>query len=99
MIRVGFVYDLVAVVVDKCGFGRGKEELVELFAIAFEMEGAFNDVVMKLQPGASEAAVLADAAEATGGRTRPLCEYPSFARLKDGATDLNDAASFVCSDS
>jgi len=32
----------------------------DALSAAFEMEGAFDDVVLRLQPGASEAAVLAD---------------------------------------
>lgn len=40
--------------------------------------------------------IVTDAAEATAGRTRPLCEYPSFARLVTGANDLNSAASYTC---
>ncbi len=29
-------------------------------------------------------------------RTRPLCAYPKQATLKPGATDLENAASFIC---
>jgi hypothetical protein len=34
---------------------------------------------------------------AVAGRTRPLCEYPKWPRYK-GNGDVNDAASFVCTD-
>ena len=30
------------------------------------------------------------------GRTRPLCAYPTAARLREGATDLESADSFTC---
>ncbi len=40
--------------------------------------------------------VMTDAAEATAGRSRPMCEYPGFAKLKPGATDLDAADSYEC---
>ena len=45
---------------------------------------------------APEGLVASDVAKATAGRTRPLCEYPSFARMKEGANDMNVATSFTC---
>lgn len=39
--------------------------------------------------------VMLDANEATRGRTRPLCEYPSFPKYK-GSGNVNDASSFAC---
>jgi len=40
--------------------------------------------------------IATDAAEATAGRTRPLCEYPEWPRLEAGANNLDAAASFEC---
>lgn len=42
--------------------------------------------------------VAVDAAAATRGRTRPLCEYPAFPKY-NGSGDVNGAASFGCSTS
>lgn len=39
--------------------------------------------------------VMSDAGGAVNGRTRPLCEYPKWARY-NGSGDLNLAASFTC---
>jgi len=39
--------------------------------------------------------VTVDGAAATAGRSRPLCEYPTYPRYK-GAGDVNSAASFSC---
>lgn len=39
--------------------------------------------------------IVADVNRATAGRTRPLCEYPSWPRYK-GEGDVNAAGSFVC---
>lgn len=41
------------------------------------------------------ALVASDAAEATAGRTRPVCLYPLWPRY-GGSGDINDAASFSC---
>jgi carboxylesterase type B len=43
------------------------------------------------------AQVMTDAGGAVNGRTRPLCEYPKWARYK-GTGDVNLAASFSCVD-
>jgi len=40
--------------------------------------------------------IMTDAGLAAG-RTRPLCEYPTWAKYK-GTGDVNLAASFTCSD-
>ena len=42
--------------------------------------------------------VMADSNTATKGRTRPLCEWPSFPRYR-GTGDMNVAASYVCAES
>ena len=39
--------------------------------------------------------VATDTAKATAGRTRPLCEYPSWPKYR-GTGDVNAAASFAC---
>ena len=44
---------------------------------------------------APAAQVVADRNEATKGRTRPLCEYPSWPKY-NGSGDMNMAASFTC---
>lgn len=52
-----FAVDPGSIVVDDARFGpiwMGRDDV----AAAFEMEGAFNDVVMRLEPGATEEAVL-----------------------------------------
>jgi carboxylesterase type B len=43
------------------------------------------------------AQLMTDVGGAVNGRTRPLCEYPKWARY-DGSGDLNLAASFTCAD-
>lgn len=43
------------------------------------------------------AQVMSDAGGAVNGRTRPLCEYPKWARY-NGSGDVNLAASFSCVD-
>jgi len=40
--------------------------------------------------------VATDAATATAGRTRPMCEYPTWPKY-NGSGDVNSAASFTCS--
>ncbi len=45
---------------------------------------------------APENMVMTDAAEGTAGRSRPMCEYPGFAMLNEGATDLDSASSYSC---
>lgn len=42
--------------------------------------------------------VTVDAAPATAGRSRPLCEYPAYPRY-GGSGDPNSAASFACTNS
>jgi feruloyl esterase len=44
---------------------------------------------------APESPVVTDGAPTTKGRTRPLCEYPSWPRY-NGAGDVNSAASYAC---
>jgi feruloyl esterase len=44
---------------------------------------------------APERPIVIDGATATKGRTRPLCEYPTWPRYK-GDGDVNSAASYTC---
>jgi hypothetical protein len=44
---------------------------------------------------APESPVVTDGAPTTKGRTRPLCEYPSWPRY-NGTGDVNSAASYAC---
>ncbi|MBB3713087.1 feruloyl esterase [Limimaricola variabilis] len=43
-----------------------------------------------------EGLISTDAATETAGRSRPMCEYPAFARMRDGADDPDSADSFDC---
>lgn len=65
----------------------------------FRMEGAFNDAVLRLQPGASEPAVLADVdavLEAFGGRGAVgRANQPSNAILEGELTQLRQFAGVV----
>ncbi|MBY6047702.1 tannase/feruloyl esterase family alpha/beta hydrolase [Vannielia litorea] len=72
------------------GFGHGSGE--------FQMRWSSLDALDAwVEEGtAPEGLVMTDAAEATAGRSRPMCEYPAFARLNEGANDLNAAASYSC---
>jgi feruloyl esterase len=42
--------------------------------------------------------IAVDTNKATAGRTRPLCEYPTWPKYS-GAGDVNNASSFICSTS
>lgn len=72
------------------GFGHGSGE--------FQMRWNSLEALEKwIENGeAPDNMVISDAAEATAGRTRPLCEYPSFAQLIKGANDLDTATSYSC---
>ena len=62
------------------------------FNAAWDSLGALEDWVEKGLPPDSQ--VVFDTA-GVPGRSRPLCEYPSWPRYK-GSGDVNSAASFVC---
>lgn len=72
------------------GFGHGSG----VFQMRWNSLEALENWVENGQ--APDDMIVTDAAEATAGRTRPLCEYPSFARLDAGANDLASAASYTC---
>ena len=72
------------------GFGHGSGA----FQMRWNSLEALENWVENEQ--APDGLIVTDAAEATAGRTRPLCEYPSFPRLNAGATDMSTAASFSC---
>lgn len=72
------------------GFGHGSG----VFQIRWDSLEALENWV---ENGVEPANLIAtDAAEATAGRTRPLCEYPGYAKLNDGAIDLTVASSYSC---
>ena len=64
------------------------------FNAAWDSLGALEDWVEKGLPPDSQ--VVFDTA-GVPGRSRPLCEYPSWPRYK-GSGDVNSAASFVCAE-
>ncbi|HEU0221182.1 MAG TPA: tannase/feruloyl esterase family alpha/beta hydrolase [Paracoccaceae bacterium] len=72
------------------GFGHGSGR----FKMRWDPLTALENWVEQGIPPAN--LVTADAGEEHAGRTRPLCEYPAFPRLNEGATDLAAAASFTC---
>lgn len=71
------------------GFGHGDGS----FVVGWDSLGALDTWVEKGQAPANPVAV--DTARATAGRSRPLCEYPSFPKY-NGRGDVNAAASFTC---
>lgn len=86
---------------------------VEKFARYYEVPGyghavstAFNagwDSVTALEDwvekGAAPANQIVTDSAGVPGRTRPLCEYPTFPRYKGGGLDVNLASSFTCANS
>ncbi|GLT11952.1 tannase/feruloyl esterase family alpha/beta hydrolase [Sulfitobacter porphyrae] len=72
------------------GFGHGSG----VFQMRWNSLEALENWVENGQP--PENLIVTDAAADTAGRTRPLCEFPGFPRLDEGANDLNSAASFSC---
>lgn len=71
------------------GFGHGGGD----FAMRWDSPAALEAWVEGGRPPKNPVGV--DAAQATIGRTRPLCEYPTFPRYK-GSGDVNSAGSFTC---
>ncbi len=72
------------------GFGHGSG----VFQMRWDSLDALVDWVENGNP--PEGLITTDVAPATAGRTRPLCEYPSFPRLTEGTQDLDRATSFAC---
>lgn len=86
---------------------------VDQFARYYEVPGyghavstAFNagwDSVTALEDwvekGAAPANQVVRDSAGVPGRTRPLCEYPTFPRYKGGGLDVNLASSFTCANS
>ncbi len=73
------------------GFGHGGGS----FASQWDSLTALENWSEKQQ--APTAQVATDNAAATRGRTRPLCEYPTWPKY-NGTGEVNSAASFVCAD-
>jgi feruloyl esterase len=63
------------------------------FIPSVDLLGALDDWVT--HDNAPETLFMTDIAQATNGRTRPLCRYPAFARYL-GKGNLNLATSFTC---
>lgn len=86
---------------------------VEQFARYYEVAGyghafstAFNagwDSVTALEnwveKGVAPANQVVTDSSGVPGRTRPLCDYPSFPKYKGGGLDVNQASSFACANS
>ena len=71
------------------GFGHGDGP----FVASWDWLGALDAWV---DHGSAPANLtVVDAARATAGRTRPLCEYPAWPKYR-GSGDVNRASSFVC---
>jgi len=64
-----------------------------VFIPSVDLLGALDDWVS--HGNAPETLFATDIAQATNGRTRPLCRYPAFPRYL-GKGNLNLAASFTC---
>lgn len=71
------------------GFGHGGGDFLSKWDSLSALEAwAERDTVPANQ-------TTTDGATATAGRTRPLCEYPTWPKYK-GSGDLNSAANFTC---
>jgi hypothetical protein len=71
------------------GYGHVKGEI---FTMGTDLLGPLDDwVVNKKVP---ENLVVTDQNDETAGRTRPLCEYPTYPRYK-GSGNVNSAESFI----
>ncbi|WP_395063076.1 tannase/feruloyl esterase family alpha/beta hydrolase [Paraburkholderia silvatlantica] len=64
-----------------------------VFIPSVDLLGALDDWVTR--GSAPETLFVTDLAQATNGRTRPLCRYPAFPRYL-GKGNLNRATSFTC---
>jgi len=74
------------------GFGHGSGK----FILQWDPLTALENWVEKGK--APKNLVATDAAKDTAGRTRPMCEYPSYPAYKKGATDPNKAENFYCTE-
>ena len=86
---------------------------VDTFARYYEIPGLGHAVSTAFFPGWDSVTALEDWVESgkapanqvvtdgagVPGRTRPLCEYPSFPKYKGGGLDVNQASSFTCATS
>jgi len=86
---------------------------VDKFARYYEIPGLGHAVSTAFNPGWDSVTALENWAEkgtapanqvvtdgaGVPGRTRPLCEYPTFPKYKGGGLDVNQASSFTCATS
>lgn len=72
------------------GFGHGSGK----FIANWDPLTALENWVEK--GAAPQNLVVTDVAEGTAGRTRPMCEYPSYPAYKAGSTDPTKAENFDC---
>ena len=72
------------------GFGHGSGK----FIAAWDPLTALENWVEK--GSAPENLIVSDAGKDGAGRTRPMCEYPSYPKYKSGATDPSNAENFEC---
>ena len=72
------------------GFGHGRGN----FDAGFDALGVLDQWVSKGK--APTGLMVVDNNRKSRGRTRPLCDYPTWAKYK-GVGDINEAASFTCS--
>ena len=71
----------------------GQGHVTGAFAAGWDSVKALEDWVERgVTPPAQ---VVADTNTATKGRTRPMCEYPTWPKY-NGTGDVNAAASFAC---
>lgn len=91
-------------------FGQAQ---VEKFARYYEIPGLGHAISTAFMPGWDSVTALENWVEngtapanqvvtdsaGVPGRTRPLCEYPTFPKYKGGGLDVNLASSFTCANS
>ncbi len=76
--------------------GMGHTGVATTFNMAWDQLAALEDWVERgIDPGNN---LVASDTAGVPGRTRPLCQYPTFPRYK-GTGDINSAASFRCANS
>lgn len=73
------------------GYGHGNGP----FNVSWDSLSALERWVENGTAPTPDSQVITDSNTATRGRTRPLCDYPKFAKYK-GSGDINVAASFEC---
>jgi len=74
------------------GYGHGAGGR-SIFKASWDSLTALDDWVEKGMAPTRQ--IVADSNDATKGRTRPLCEYPTWPKY-NGSGDVNAAASFTC---